>query len=106
MTQDEKIDLALQSVLNAGGLSLKHLPDDNAIKAMREAMSKLLTGKEVNLKEKMINAINVHCVDLERCIPTLLRYGMTETAEEVRKAVSELRLSCAEYVFTQDNPDI
>ena len=67
MTREEKIDLALQSVLNAGGLSLKHLPDDNVIKAMRETMSnvmsdsfldgsnamyKLLTRKEINLQEK------------------------------------------------------
>lgn len=44
MTADrnKKIDEALESVLLAGGLSLKNISNEEAINAMREAMLKVM----------------------------------------------------------------
>ena len=36
-------------------------------------------------------AINNHCDDLKDCLPTLEGFGMTLTADEFRKAISELK---------------
>ena len=38
MNRNKKIDEALESVLLAGGFSLKHIPNEEALNAMREAM--------------------------------------------------------------------
>lgn len=40
--RNKKIDDALESVLLAGGLSFKHIPNEEARNAMREAMIKVM----------------------------------------------------------------
>lgn len=42
MNHNKKIDDALESVLLAGGLSFKHIPNEEARNAMREAMIKVM----------------------------------------------------------------
>lgn len=42
MNRNKKIDEALESVLLAGGLSFKHIPNEEAIEAMRETMIKVM----------------------------------------------------------------
>lgn len=62
----------------------------------------------MDTKTKMMMAIQDHCNDLSDCLPTLESYGMTDTANEFRKAIQELKDSCSEeqFAFSQDNPDI
>lgn len=57
MDRNQKIDEALESVLLAGGLSFKHIPNEKALNAMREAMLKVMKesyvkGSNATLKRK------------------------------------------------------
>ena len=66
-----------------------HSDDGVANAAIQEAGERLEYLHSSN--KKMRAAINNHCDDLKDCLPTLEGFGMTLTADEFRKAISELK---------------
>ncbi len=66
-----------------------HSDDGVANAAIQEAGERLEYLHSSN--KKMREAINNHCDDLTDCLPILEGYGMTFTADEFRKAISELK---------------
>jgi hypothetical protein len=55
--------------------------------------AQLLTAAEQSLAA-MRAVVEAHCVDLERCVPTLVAWRLSSTAAEFRLAVTELRAAC------------
>lgn len=52
--RNKKIDDALESVLLAGGLSFKHIPNEEALNAMRDAMTKIISDSYRDGSKSMI----------------------------------------------------
>ena len=62
-TADQRIDAALESVLNAAGTSLKHYTMQRTLDQMREAMRKIMIDEWAEGTKSAFRAMNRH-VDL------------------------------------------